>query len=93
EYLDLSHKRDDLDAEIRRGNRTYFIDGNNGPASESEDDQYAAIHAQRWAQLNMQFEEMENELSDRREKAQQRGADPRLRAEECGRRWREGDGF
>ncbi|KAI4193962.1 MAG: hypothetical protein LQ350_008045 [Teloschistes chrysophthalmus] len=93
EYIDLSHKRDDLDAEIRRGNQTYFIDGNNGSASESGDDQYAAIHAQRWAQLNMQFEEMEHELSGRREKAQQRGADPRLRAEECGRRWREGDGF
>ncbi|KAI4248709.1 MAG: hypothetical protein LQ352_005847 [Teloschistes flavicans] len=93
DYLQLSRQRDNLEAELRRQNRTYFIDSNNGSVSGISDEQYTAIHAQRWTQLNTQFEELEKELNGRRNQAQQRGADPRLRAEECGRPWKEGDSF
>ncbi|KAL8821760.1 MAG: hypothetical protein Q9223_000233 [Gallowayella weberi] len=43
--------------------------------------------------LKARLTQIEAELNHRKEEALQRGMDPRLRAEECGRSWREGDGF
>lgn len=43
--------------------------------------------------LTAQIASLETELEARMQEAQRRGMDPRLRAEECGRPWRDGDGF
>ncbi|KAL9605806.1 MAG: hypothetical protein Q9179_000992 [Wetmoreana sp. 5 TL-2023] len=45
------------------------------------------------AHLEAQVVALEAELDIRKEEAQRRGSNPRLRAEECGRPWKEGDGF
>ncbi len=39
------------------------------------------------------IDEMKKDLEQRRQEALRRGQDPRLRAEEVGRQWKEGDGF
>ncbi|KAL8774695.1 MAG: hypothetical protein Q9209_000634 [Squamulea sp. 1 TL-2023] len=43
--------------------------------------------------LRAQLTQVEAELIARKQEAVQRGTNPRLRAEECGRPWREGDGY
>lgn len=43
--------------------------------------------------LRAQIANMEAELNTRLQEAQRRGANSRLRAQECGRPWRKGDGF
>ncbi|KAL8782819.1 MAG: hypothetical protein Q9213_005058 [Squamulea squamosa] len=43
--------------------------------------------------LRAQLAQVEAELDSRKQQALQRGTNPKLRAEECGRPWREGDGF
>lgn len=43
--------------------------------------------------LRTQIANLDSKLDARKQEAQRRGADPRLRAEECGRPWKEGDGF
>lgn len=43
--------------------------------------------------LRVQFTQVEAELKTRKQEALQRGADPQRRAEDCGRPWRDGDGF
>ncbi|CAO1597968.1 hypothetical protein XANCAGTX0491_001749 [Xanthoria calcicola] len=43
--------------------------------------------------LRVQLTQVEAELKTRKQEALQRGADPQRRAEECGRPWRDGDGF
>ena len=47
----------------------------------------------RLARLETQIQAMEKELVAKREDALERGKDPRQRAAECGREWKEGDGF
>ncbi|KAI4161413.1 MAG: hypothetical protein L6R39_000085 [Caloplaca ligustica] len=43
--------------------------------------------------LRTQIAILQTELDTRKQDAQRRGANPQLRAEECGRLWKEGDGF
>ncbi|KAL8850717.1 MAG: hypothetical protein Q9221_004365 [Calogaya cf. arnoldii] len=43
--------------------------------------------------LRVELTQVEDELKARKQEALDRGADPQRRAEECGRPWREGDGF
>ena len=43
--------------------------------------------------LRDQIRALNNEIEARRQNAMQRGDDPRYRAEEAGRQWKEGDGF
>ncbi|KAJ9658039.1 hypothetical protein H2201_007934 [Coniosporium apollinis] len=45
----------------------------------------------RW--LQEQIDHLRLDLEERKQKAFKKGEDPRLRAEECGREWKEGDGF
>ncbi|KAI4129084.1 MAG: hypothetical protein LQ338_002434 [Usnochroma carphineum] len=50
-------------------------------------------HSDRRLFLRAQIADLEAELDARKLEAQRRGTVPRLRAEECGRPWSEGDGF
>ena len=43
--------------------------------------------------LRRQIDALDKELAIRKNKAIERGDDPRSRAEECGRQWKEGDGY
>lgn len=54
---------------------------------------FTGDHQARLAYLEEQIAALEKELLARKQHALARGADPRKRAEECGRTWREGDGF
>lgn len=44
-------------------------------------------------QLQERIQDLEHQLSELKDNADQRGTDPRLRALEAGRAWKEGDGF
>ncbi|KAF2802694.1 uncharacterized protein BDZ99DRAFT_468678 [Mytilinidion resinicola] len=43
--------------------------------------------------LEAQIKDFEDQLNERLKKAKKRGTDPKLRAEDCGRDWKKGDGF
>ncbi len=43
--------------------------------------------------LNEQIEALNKEMAVRKQNAMERGDNPKYRAEECGRRWKKGDGF
>ena len=47
----------------------------------------------RLNELQDRISAIDKDMSGRLHEANERGRDPRLRAEECGRRWSEGDGF
>ncbi|KAL8694410.1 MAG: hypothetical protein Q9218_000902 [Villophora microphyllina] len=93
EYLKLFSKRDNVADELRQGNLTYPIVEINGSVQDHGSRGDTRDQRQRWAHLTMQLEDLEADLIARRRQAQTRGADPRLRAEESGRWWKEGDGF
>ncbi len=49
--------------------------------------------SQRYEELAWESERIGVELEEMKQKAMERGRDPRLRAEDCGRLWEEGNGY
>ncbi|KAL8921310.1 MAG: hypothetical protein Q9208_005783 [Pyrenodesmia sp. 3 TL-2023] len=80
---ELGHIREDPAASQMTG-----LQGNNDTISGS-----TVRNMDRRKYLRTQIKILEAELDARMREAQRRGTDPRLRAEECGRLWRDGDGF
>ncbi|KAL8948096.1 MAG: hypothetical protein Q9222_005687 [Ikaeria aurantiellina] len=94
QYLDLLGQKTNLAEEIEGGHAHHYaekggvISNGSGPVSG-----VARNGTDRRVLLEAQLSTVEGEVNARMEEAIRRGNDPRLRAEECGRPWRVGDGF
>ena len=92
-YVELLGRKKNIMDELSRDDRTSRIDGSAGfNMANSSSPDLGHNDAER-AHLKARITELEMELIALKKEAQHRGADPRLRAEECGRPWKEGDGF
>lgn len=89
QYVELLASRTKLAEELG------LLDRN--PPNEDGRNMSTSGHAQNdtdeRTKTRAQLTQVEAELDARKREALHRGTDPRLRAEECGRLWREGDGF
>ncbi|KAL8874621.1 MAG: hypothetical protein Q9174_000084 [Haloplaca sp. 1 TL-2023] len=92
-YTDLLDRKRNITDELSRDDRTSRIDASSTlRMANGSSPNPGRTEAER-AHLRARIAELETELIALKKEAQHRGADPRLRAEECGRPWKEGDGF
>ena len=91
-FVHLGHRRDDLNSELdklKEAERLY----KEQPLSALNATNITAPDYNLFKHLQEQIQSLDRERDARKEKALIRGSDPKLRAEECGRPWKEGDGF
>ncbi|KAF2095613.1 hypothetical protein NA57DRAFT_79331 [Rhizodiscina lignyota] len=89
----MNEKKKDLD-KWREMNVEYEEAKNNGTLeSMKEADRPQQPEAVRDDVLQREIESMRIEMADMKEVALRRGLDPKIRAQESGRKWEEGDGF
>ncbi|KAL9604870.1 MAG: hypothetical protein Q9219_000318 [cf. Caloplaca sp. 3 TL-2023] len=92
-YLDGLDQRTRLREELTK-KHAHHSDGENESLGNGGTNLSIAIDSTgRRSSLEAQIANIEGKLVTQRQEARRRGEDPRLRAEECGRRWNEGDGF
>ena len=63
------------------------------PGERSNNANTSSVESNKYSYLYGQVRALDRELAARRKNAIERGSDPRMRAEECGRQWKDGDGF
>lgn len=93
QYVEILGKKDRIADELSRDGRIHHSDGYTTSKVENGSSLNPVVNDTERTRLKAHITELEAELSARKEEAQRRGADPRSRAEECGRPWKEGDGF
>ena len=91
-FVRLGHRRDDLNSDLEKLKEAEKL-YNEQSLSASNTTNITAPDHKRYEQLQEQIASLDKERESRKEKALVRGSDPRLRADECGRPWKEGDGF
>ncbi|KAL8972919.1 MAG: hypothetical protein Q9183_000270 [Haloplaca sp. 2 TL-2023] len=92
-YVELLDRKSNITDELSQDDRTPGIDGSAGLKMANSSLPNLGQNDAGRAHLKARITELEMELIALKKEAQHRGADPRLRAEECGRPWKEGDGF
>lgn len=91
-FKHLGQRRKDLNSELDKLKEAERLFKEQS-LSASNATKITAPDHNRYEHLQEQIGSLDKERDARKEKALVRGSDPRLRAEECGRPWKEGDGF
>ena len=92
--VQLGHRRKELEADLERWKEAdhFFIESLYN-SNLNVTTNMTAPDQKQFAYLHEKIGVIDKEQDRLIEKAMKRGADPKLRAEECGRPWGEGDGF
>lgn len=93
-FVHLGHKKEDLASDLEKwkeANRFYNEQSISGASNTTMN--ITAPDQKELEYLQGQIRALEKEQDERKEKALKRGNDPRLRAVECGRPWKEDDGY
>ena len=93
QYVELLSRKNKLSEELERSDGSHHGDEASVLETSDLNSSHTKGSTHKVSFLAAQVANLETELIARRHEAQRRGADPRLRAEECGRLWAEGDGF
>ncbi|KAI4167405.1 MAG: hypothetical protein LQ343_007234 [Gyalolechia ehrenbergii] len=94
QYLDLVNKRNKLREDSQTQNRGHHANEASNLLGDNDTNlSIVMINTERRLHLEAQIAKLDAEIATRRQAAQTRGAEPRLRAKECHRPWEEGDGF